>query len=130
MKHRVLAYAGVVLGVVALASSFAEPLAFASGSGGSATTMAAGCSTTAGVLSVDYKYSGFSGGVRGVDFNVGNVADIVDAVKGGAGEVTQDFHFPLGQSAPFTFTGISARLVSQSGKVIPGSTLSADPTTC
>jgi hypothetical protein len=128
MKYRALAYAGVVLGVVALASSFAEP--FASGSTKS-TAISATCSTTStGVLFVDYTYSGFSGGVRGVDFTVSNVADIVDAVKGGSGEVRQAFHAPSGASSPFTFTGITAQLVNQSGKVIAGSATSADPESC
>jgi hypothetical protein len=129
MKYRALAYAGVVLGVVALASSFAEP--FAGGSTKSTATISAVCSTTStGVLFVDYTYAGFSGGVRGVDFSVSNVADITDPMKGGSGEVRQAFHAPSGASSPFTFTGITAQLVNQSGKVIAGSATSADPESC
>src|SRR5258707_183965 len=78
MKYRAPAYVGVVLGVVALASSFAEPMALANGSSGPTATITVNCQGP-GALWVGYTYSGFSGAVRGVDFVVGIVGETVDA---------------------------------------------------
>src|SRR3974377_2463937 len=119
MKLRVLAYAGVALGVVALASSFAEPMAFAKGSSGPTAVVTVTCRGT-GLLFVDDSYSGFPGGVRGVDFVVGVVGDTVDSVKGGSGEVTQAFNKSTGGHS-IDGGAVSAQLRGQNGRVIAGS---------
>jgi len=120
MKHRALAYAAVVLGVVALASSFAEPVAFAQGSSGPTATITVTCQGP-GALMVGYTYSGFSGAVRGVDIVVGIVGETVDAVKGRSGEGGQGFNKSnLGSQ---NWGTVSAHLLSHRGAVIAGSTL-------
>ena len=131
MKHRAFAYAGVALGVITLASSFAEPMAFANGHSGATTTVTLNCRST-GILFVDDTYSGFPGGVRGVDFAVGIVGDVVDSVKGGSGEVNQAFNRSLA-GHPIAWGTVSAQLVGQNGRVIPGSTVvtnNGNPVTC
>jgi hypothetical protein len=106
-------------------------MAFAQGSRGPTASITVTCRGT-GDLFVDYTYSGFSGGVRGVDFLVGRVGETVDAVKGGSGEVVQAFN----QSAvgsPIDWGAVSAWLVGHTGKVIDGSTIvwnNSNPVTC
>src|SRR5215469_9210007 len=91
MRHRAFAYAGVVLGVVALAS-FVEPMALAQGSNVRTATVTVTCQGTGEIL-VSYSYSGFPGAVRGVDFLVGSVGSTPDmVVKGGDGQVGQGFN--------------------------------------
>jgi hypothetical protein len=120
MKLRALACAGGVLGVVATASWVAVPAASAQGNSGSSATITISCRGI-GDLFVDYAYSGFPGGARGVQFVVSNLGDNVDASKGGSGEVMQAFNkSALGKS--FDFGTVSAQLVGQSGKVIADST--------
>ena len=120
MKHRALAYCGVVLGVAVLGSTFAEPMVSAQGGGtGPTATIAVTCRST-GDLFVDYTYSGFSGAVRGVDIHVGKVGDIVDAVKGGSGEIIQAFNQST-VGTPIAWGTVGAELVSHTGKVIAGS---------
>jgi len=121
MKHRALAYAGVMLGVVAFASSFAEPVALAQGNSCQTATIVVTCKGT-GVLSVDYSYSGFSGAVRNVQFDVGNFGTTLDPVKGGSDDVSQAFNQSLlGRS--IDWGGVSAQLLSHNGKVMAGSPL-------
>jgi hypothetical protein len=131
MKHRAVAFAGIVLGIVALASSFAEPMAFAQGRTGPSATITVTCRST-GVLFVDDTYSGFPGGVRGVDFLVGKVGETVDPVKGGSGEMIQAFNqSTLG--SPVDWGAVSVQLLGQNGRVIAGSTVVWDtgsPVTC
>jgi hypothetical protein len=124
MKYRALACAGVALGIVALASSFAEPMASAQGSSRSTATITLTCRST-GDLFVDYSYSGFPGAVRGVDFAVGIVGDTVDSVKGGSGEVIQAFNKTF-VGSPIAWGAVSAQLVGQNGRVIAGSVLVAN----
>ena len=119
MKHRALAYAGMALGIVALASSFAEPMAFAQGRTGPSATITVTCRST-GVLFVDDTYSGFPGAVRGVDFIVGKVGETVDPVKGGSGEVNQAFN-QSNVGSPIDWGAVSVQLLSQNGRVIAGS---------
>jgi hypothetical protein len=121
MKHRVLACAGLTLGVVALVSSFAEPMAFAQGPSRATATITVTCRST-GDLFVGYTYSGFSGAVRGVDFANGIFGETVDAVKGGSGEVIQAFNKTT-VGSPIDWGAASAQLLGQNGKVIAGSTL-------
>jgi hypothetical protein len=123
MKLRVLSYSGVVLGVIALTSSFAEPMVAAQGGGTGATATIAVTCRSQGDLFVDYTYSGFPGSVRGVDFHVGKVGDIVDTVKGGTGEVIQAFNLTT-VGTPINWGTVGAALVSRTGKVIGGSTTS------
>lgn len=119
MKHRALAYAGVVLGVVALASSFAEPMAVANGSTGRTATITVTCQNT-GEIVVGLIYSGFSGGVRGADFFVG-AGETFDPVRGRSGDVGQGFN-QHNVGNPIDWGAISAQLVGQNGRVIAGST--------
>jgi len=121
MKHRVLVYSGVVLGVVALVSAFAEPMVSAQGGTAPTATISVTCRST-GDLFVDYTYSGFTGAVRGVDFHTDKTGDVVDAVKGGTGEVIQAFNqSTLG--TPVVWGMVSAQLVGHTGKTIAGSAL-------
>ena len=131
MKHRALAYAGMALGILALASSFAEPMAFAQGRTGPSATITVTCRST-GVLFVDDTYSGFPGAVRGVDFIVGKVGETVDPMKGGSNEVTQAFNQSR-VGSPIDWGAVSVQLLGQSGRVIAGSTAVWDtgsPVTC
>jgi hypothetical protein len=128
MKLRALAYAGVVLGVVLMMSSYAEPMA--SAAGGSAPTAmitSVGCpSGFNGALSVTYQYSGFPGSVRTVDFLVQNAGEQTQAVKGGTGSQsgnTAFFQVPQGGISPFTWGEVTVQLLSNSSKVIQGSTI-------
>jgi hypothetical protein len=128
MKHRALAYAGVVLGVVLMMSAYTAPMASAAG-GTAPTAMitSVGCRTDlGGALAVTYQYSGFPGSVRSVDFHVEHVVagDQVASVKGGTGPqagVTAFFAVPNGIS-PFTWGQVTVQLLGNSGKVIQGST--------
>jgi hypothetical protein len=121
MKHRVLGCCGVVLGVIVLTSSFAVPMVSAQGNGaGPTATIAVTCRST-GDLFVDYSYSGFSGAVRGVDFHVDKVGDIVVTVKGGTGEVIQAFN-QTAVGTPINWGTVGAELVSHTGKIVGGST--------
>jgi hypothetical protein len=120
MKHRALAYAAVVLGIVAMASSFAEPVAVAQGSSGPTATITVTCQFP-GALMVAYTYSGFSGPVRGVDFVVGIGGETVAAVKGKSGGAMQGFNKSnLGSQ---NWGAVSAQLLNQKGEVIAGSTV-------
>lgn len=121
MKHRAPAYAGVVLGVVALASSFAEPMAFANGSSGPTAAITVTCQGQ-GELLVGDTYSGYPGSVRGVDFVTGISSEINDAVKGRSGEAMQGFN-RSNVPGPTDWGTVSVQLLGQSGKVIAGSTL-------
>jgi len=122
MKHRVLAYSAVVLGVVALTASFAEPAVSAPGGNtGPTATIAVTCRGT-GDLFVNYTYSGFTGAVRGVDFHVAKMGDFVDAAKGGSGQVVQAFN-QTAVGTPINWGTVGAELVSHTGKVIGGSTI-------
>ena len=134
MKHRALAYAGVILGVVLMMSSYAVPMA--SAAGGTAMITSVGCRTdlTGAPLSVTYEYSGFPGSVRTVNFHVANVVagDQQAAVKGGTGPqggVTAFFQRPNGTS-PFTWGEVTVELLGNSGKVIQGSTIMSASVTC
>ncbi len=131
MKLRALAYAGVALGISALVSPLAEPMASAQGNPAQTATITVTCPST-GDLFVDYAWSGFSGAVRGVDFVVGIYGETIDPVKGGSGEVIQAFN-QTAVGSPVDFGAVSAQLVSQSGKVIAGSTSvwdNGNPVTC
>jgi hypothetical protein len=131
MKHRVLACAGLTLGVVALVSSFAEPMAFAQGPSGATATITVTCQST-GDLFVGDTYSGFSGAVRGVDFVVGIEGDTIVTVKGGSGEVIQAFNKTI-VGSPIAWGAVSAHLVGQNNRVIAGSVVVANggnPVTC
>jgi hypothetical protein len=121
MKHRVLAYSAVVLGVIALTASFAEPAVSAQGGNtGPTATIAVTCRGT-GDLFVNYTYSGFTGAVRGVDFHVAKMGDFVDAAKGGSGQVVQAFN-QTAVGTPINWGTVGAELVNHNGKVIGGST--------
>jgi hypothetical protein len=131
MRHRALAYAGVVLGVAALAS-FVEPMTLAQGSPVRTATVTVSCQAP-GKLLVSDSYSGFPGAVRGVDFLVGSVGSTPDMmVKGGDGQFSQGFNQPTSGSA-VDFGTVGADLLDQSGKVIDGSTAlgnNGNPVTC
>jgi hypothetical protein len=132
MKLRALGYAGVVLGVVLMMSSYAVPVA--SAAGGTAMITSVGCPANhGGDLGVTYEYSGFPGSVRTVDFHVANVVagDQQAAVKGGTGPqggVTA-FFAPNGTS-PFDWGQVTVQLLGNSGKVIQGSTIMSTPVPC
>ena len=119
MKRRALAYSGVVLGVVALASSFAEPVALAQGNSAPTANITVTCRGT-GDIAVDYSYSGFTGAVHGVDFVVSNFGEMVDTVKGGSGDVNQSFNKSL-LGTSVNWGAVHGQLLGHSGKVIAGS---------
>ena len=135
MKHRALACAGVVLGVVLMMSSYAVPMASAAG-GTAPTAMitSVGCpSDLGGALSVTYEYSGFPGSVRTVDFQVANAGDQQAVVKGGTGPqggIPAFFAIPSGQTAPYTWGVVTVQLLGNSGNVIKGSTMMSASVTC
>jgi hypothetical protein len=120
MKRRALVYPGAMLGIVAVASTFAEPMVAAQGNPGTTVTISVTCRST-GDLFVDYTYSGLSGAVRGIDFHVDTVGDNVDAVTSRSGEVIQAFN----QSTvghPIVWGAVNAAAVGHTGKAIAGAT--------
>jgi hypothetical protein len=131
MRHRALAYAGVVLGVVAFAA-FVEPMALAQGSPVRIATVTVSCQGP-GELLVSDSYSGFPGAVRGVDFLVGSVGSTPDMMgKGGDGQLSQGFN-QGGSGSTVDFGTVGAALLDQSGKVIDGSSAlanSGNPVSC
>jgi hypothetical protein len=128
MKLRSLAYAGAALGVVALTSSFAEPMAFAKNAGAQTTLATAGCQQAGqvivGDLFVTYTYSGFPGAARGVEFLVGTT-QATDAAKGGSGTMVQAFNQSVA-GVQVHWGVVHVELVDQAGKVIPGSEVAAN----
>ena len=131
MKRLALVYSAVMLGVVAFASSFAEPSVSARSSTGPSATIAVTCRST-GVLFVNYTYSGLSGAVRGVDFHVDKVGETVDAVTGRSGQVVQAFN-QSAQGHAVNWGTVGAKSVGHTGKLIAGSSTvwnNGAPVTC